>query len=136
MSKIDLKDAYFSVPLHLESLKCPKFRWKDSLYQFLFLSFRLDLALRAFTKLMKILISLLKKLNIHLILLGILIMASSTNQLTLVRDNLIYLWQGLGFLNNIEKSILQTNEKIELLGMEIDSVEITLKLPQGKKTRL
>ena len=63
-------------------------------------------------------------------------MASSTDELTLVRDNLIYLWQGLGFLINIEKSVLQTNEKIELLGMEIDSVEITLRLPKGKKTRL
>ena len=45
-------------------------------------------------------------------------MASSTDELTLVRDNLIYLWQGLGFLINIEKSVLQTNEKIELLGMD------------------
>lgn len=63
-------------------------------------------------------------------------MASSTDELTLVRDNLICLWQGLGFLINIEKSVLQTNEKIELLGMEIDSVEITLRLPKGKKTRL
>ena len=63
-------------------------------------------------------------------------MASSTDELTLVRGSLIYLWQGLGFLINIEKSVLQTTEKIELLGMEIDSVEITLRLPKGKKTRL
>ena len=63
-------------------------------------------------------------------------MASSTDELTLVRDNLIYVWQGLGFLINIEKSVLQTNEKIELLGMEIDSVEITLRLPKGKKDQI
>ena len=37
------------------------------------------------------------------------------------------------FLINIEKSVLQPTQKIELLGIENDSEEMTLKLPQGKK---
>ena len=37
------------------------------------------------------------------------------------------------FLINIEKSVLQPTQKIELLGIENDSEELTLKLPQGKK---
>ena len=131
MCKIKLKDAHFSGPLHPGSQKCPKFRWKDNL------NFGFGVTPRVFTKLMKIPISLLKKLNIRLIFLdNTLIMTSSTDEMTLTRDNLIYMWKVLGFFINIEKPVLQNTQKIELLGMEIDSVEMTLKIPQGKRMRL
>ena len=58
---------------------------------------------RIFTKLLKIPIYLLKKLNVSLIFLeDILIMASSIQETTLARDTLIFLLQGLGFLINIK----------------------------------
>ena len=130
MCKIDLNDADF--------LKFLKFRWNGSLYQYLCLCFRLGPATRIITKLIKIPVSLLRKLNLRLIMFldNILIMASSMDEFTLERDNLIYLLQGPSFLININISVLQSTQKIEFLVMEIDSVKMTLKLPWGKKIKL
>ena len=37
------------------------------------------------------------------------------------------------YLINIEKSVLRPTQKIELLGIENDPEEMTLRFPQGKK---
>ena len=66
--KMDLKDAYSSVPLHQDSQRYVRFQWQEKLYQFLCLRFGLSSAPRVFTKLMKVPISILRKLNIILIL--------------------------------------------------------------------
>ena len=99
MRNIDLKDAYFSVPLNLKSQTFLSFKWKDLFYQFFYLCFGLGPAPRIFTKLMRIPISLLRKLYVRLIIFSedILLMASLKEELTLARDTLIYLLQNLGF---------------------------------------
>ena len=76
------------------SQKFVSFKWKDLIYQFLCLWFGLAPAPRKFTKLP---ISLERKLNIRLIIFldDILLMAASVEELTLVRDTLIYLLQRL-----------------------------------------
>ena len=48
------------------------------------------------------------------------------------QDTLIFLLQSLGFVINLQKSVLVSLQKIEFLGLEIDSVRITLTLPQEK----
>ena len=67
MCKLDLKDAYFSVPLDQNSRKFVRFQWKGTLYEFMCLCFGLGPAPRVFTKLLKIPISLLRKINIRVI---------------------------------------------------------------------
>ena len=64
LCKIDLKDKFLTVPLNLKSQTFVSFRWKDLIYQFLCLCFGLGLAPRMFTKLLKILISLMRNLNV------------------------------------------------------------------------
>ena len=64
MCKMDLKDAYFSVPLSPRSRKLVRFQWKGILYEFLSLAFGLGPAPRVFTKLMKVPISILRKLGV------------------------------------------------------------------------
>ena len=102
MCKIDLKDAYFSVPVNFKSQKFLSLKWKNLFYQFLCLCFGLGPAPSIFMKLMRISISLLRKLYVQLIIFldDILLMASSKEELTLVRDTLIYCFQNLGFLIN------------------------------------
>ena len=78
--KIDLRDAYFLVPLSSESQKFIRFKWKGQKYQFICLCFGLAPAPGVFTKLLKIPISVLRKLNVRLMIIfldDILIMASS-----------------------------------------------------------
>ena len=69
--KIDRKDTYFSVLLHEGFLNFLKFKWKGSIYQFLCrVYFGFGPATRIFTKIMKILISLLWRLILHDILIS------------------------------------------------------------------
>ena len=68
MCKIYQKDAYFSVPLNLKSQKYVSFKRKDLIYQFLCLCFGVEPAPRIFTKLLKVPISLMRKLNVRLII--------------------------------------------------------------------
>ena len=68
MCKLDLKDAYFSIPLSTKSKKHVRFIWKGNLYEFLCLAFGLAPSPRVFTKLMKVPISILRRINIRLVI--------------------------------------------------------------------
>ena len=138
MVKIDLKDAYFSLPLHPNSRKFVRFQWGKKIYQFLCLCFGLGPAPRLFTKLMKVPMTLLRRLNIRLIIYldDILIMGSSTEEVLMARDTVIYLLEALGFVINWAKSVLEPSQKMEFLGIMIDSMEMTMLLTEEKITQL
>ena len=48
----------------------------------------------------------------------------------------IYLLQNLRFLINRKKSVIESCQNIKLLGMEINSIEMTLTLPQNRKGKI
>ena len=83
MCKIDLRDAYFTIPINQKYRKYLRFKWEGTLYELLCLCFRLGPAPVIFTKLMKVPISLLRRLNIRLIVYldDMLIMAKSVQEL-------------------------------------------------------
>ena len=95
MCKLNLKDAYFSVPLDRNSRKFARFQWKGTLYEFMCLCFGLGPAPRVFTKLLKIAISLLRKINIRVIIyLGdMLILSHTIREALMSPDTVIYLLQ-------------------------------------------
>ena len=137
MCKIDLKDAYFAVPLHSSSQKHIRLKWKGNVYQFLCLCFGLSSAPRVFTKLMKILISVMRKLNVRLIFLDdILIMASPKKKLIQARDTLIFPFETLELLVNKNKSVLHPCQILQFLHVEINSKEMSVSLPQEKKDKI
>ena len=68
MCKINLKGACFPVPLAKNSQKYVRFHWKENPYEFLCLCFGLSLVSRIFKELMKISISILRKLCIRIII--------------------------------------------------------------------
>ena len=135
--KIYLNDAHFLVPLNPKYQKFVSFIWKDLIYQFLYLCFGLGPAPRIFTKVLKVPISLMRKLNVRLIifLCDILMMSASMEELTLARDNLIYLLQNLGLLISIKKAVLQPCQTIQFLGMEIKSIDMTILFHRRKRIR-
>ena len=136
MVKIDLKDAYFNIPLHPETQKYVRFQWKGNLYQFLCLCFGLGPAPRILTKLLKIPISILWRINIRLTIYlnDILIMGKSLEKILMSRETVIFLRQHLGFVINLQKSKLEPNTKLEFLGVEINSVDMTMYLPDEEIT--
>ena len=138
MPKLDLKDAYFLVPLNPASRKLVRFLWSGKLYEFLCLCFGLDPARRIFTKLLKIPVSVLRRLNILIIVyLGDMLLIGHTIEETLIaRDTVIFLLQQLGFVLNLKKSVLTSTQRIEFLGVTVDPLIMTLSLPEKKVSKV
>ena len=138
MCKMDLKDAYFSVPLNTRSRKLVGFQWKGTLYEFLCLAFGLGPAPRVFTKLMKVPISILRKLGVCLVIYldDLLIMAPSIEKLKMARDTTMYLFHHLGLTINLKKSVLEPTQSVEFLGIIVDSKALSFLLPEKKIQKL
>ena len=138
MVKIDLKDAYFAIPLHQTSKKFVRFEWEGSLYEFQCLMFGLGPAPRFFTKILKVPISLLRRLQIKILIYidDILIVAGSKEAAILSRDSTIFLLENLGFIINLEKSVLTPSQQMEYLGVIINSLNMTFKVPEEKVLKL
>ena len=135
MVKLDLKDAFLSVPLKQKnSGKFARFKWEGKLYQCLTLMFGLGPAPRLFTKLLKVPMSLLRRIQIRIVIYidDMILMAQQLSEILMARDTTIYLLQALGFTMNFEKSILQPSRTLEFLGVLIDSANLTFSIPQGK----
>jgi hypothetical protein len=134
MVKIDLKDAYFTLPLSPESRKFVRFQWEGKLYEFLCLCFGLGPAPRLFTKLLKVPVSMLRRINIRIIIYldDMLLFGVSMEEITTARDSTIYLLESLGFVINYQKSVLQPTQNIEFLGVVINSVTMTMSLTEEK----
>ena len=115
-------------------MKYVRFEWEYSLYEFLCLCFELGPAPRLFAKLIKASLSILHKLYIRIIVYldDFLILGKTLEETILSRDTAVYLLQNLGFVINLKKSVLQPTQRTEFLGMIIDSVEMTVSLPQEK----
>lgn len=105
MAKIDLKDAFFMLPITPQY--CHKLRMKT--FQFNCLPFRLCIAPRVFTKLLKPVIEKLRTMGIHLVIYmdDMILMAASTHLLRKHIQLTLFLLENLGFIINSKKSILK-----------------------------
>ena len=108
MCKLDMKDAYFSAPLYQSSRNYVQFSWSGNLYEFLCFCFGLGPAPRIFTKLLKIPASVLRRINIWVVIYldDMLIMVQTMEEILMSRDTVIFFLLHLGFVLNLEKSIL------------------------------
>jgi len=68
MCKLDPKDAYFAIPLHARSQKFTRFQFKGKTYQFTCLPFGLTSHPRTFTKVLKPIAGILRKMGIWIII--------------------------------------------------------------------
>ena len=137
MCKLDMKDAYFSVPLQRNCRDKVRFQWSGKFYEFLCLRFGLGLAARIFTKILKVPISLIRSLNISIVIYldDMLLLGRSVKEVLVATDTVIFLLQHLGFVINLKKFILTHQQKIEFLGLLVDSLNMSLSLtPEKLKT--
>jgi hypothetical protein len=134
MVKIDLKDAYLTIPLAKESRKLISFSWKGELFEFKVLCFGLGSAPRIFTKVLKVPISALRRLGHRLVIYldDLIVMAQTMEEIVRARDTTIHILEHLGFVINQEKSEMIPSRRIEFLGVVVDSVAMTLSLPETK----
>ena len=135
MIKIDLQDAYMSVPVVPKSICFLVSIFDSKIYRFKVMSFGLNSAPRIFTKLFKPIFRLLRSQGMLLITyLGDILPIAPTAYLCLAQGKfLMKLLQDLGFLVNMNKSVLTPTQRIIFLGFLIDSVNMSISLPDGKQ---
>ena len=136
LTKIDLKDAYFAIPIHQQDQNLLRFSVAGQHYQFTCLPFGLSSAPWAFTKILKPATTLLREQGVRLIqyIDDILIMADSRQKATEHTLALKYLLTNLGFTIHPDKSITLPTQRLEFLGMVVDTTLMQLQAP-GEKIR-
>ena len=134
MAKIDLKDAYFTIQMHPTHQPFLRFMVNQQHYQFTCFLFSLSCAPWVFTKVMKPISIFLRSMGVHMIVYidDILVMGESPEQVKSHLEALTYLLTGLGFVINIPKSITTPAQRIEYLGLLVDSTTLHLSLPGEK----
>ena len=132
--KVDLKDAYFTVPVHPDHQSFLRFVVEGITYQFTCLPFGLACALWVFTKIMKVVMTLLRSWGIRIIIYidDILIMAESAAEVAQHLEVLIHVLQSLGFIINFEKSVMTPKQELEFLGMMVNTTTLLISLPADK----
>ena len=94
----------------------------------------ISLAPRVFTKIMKPVVALLRRTGIRLIIYldDLLFMNSSKVGLQQDMTTAQYLLENLGFVINLEKSCFQPTQQLEFLGFVVNTLDMTLLLPDCK----
>ena len=138
MIKIDLKDAYFSVPVSKQHQPLLRFLHKGVRYQFSCFPFGLGPAPRLFTKLLKPVVALLRRLGLRLIIYldDIIVFNQTQEGILRDKDSTLWLLQHLGFVINWKKSVLHPARCMEYLGFVINSLEMKLFLLTEKMSQL
>lgn len=134
MGKVDLRSAYHAIPVHEHFRKYLRFKWRDTLYEYTCIPFGLCTAPRLFTKVMKPVVSYLRKIGfISIIFIDDLLLVGNTFSKCL--DNIlntVELLEKLGFTINYDKSVLNPIQEIEYLGFVFNTVRMTISLPERK----
>ena len=138
LAKLDLKDAYLSVPIHPTHQRFLRFRWKNCLWQFKVLPFGLSSAPCTFTKIMKPVVAMLRKLGIRVVLYldDMLVLSrceSTAKSHVQIAMNLL---SSLGFIINMDKSVISPAQQLEFLGFRLDSCSMMISLPARKLSAL
>jgi hypothetical protein len=133
-TKLDLKDAYMSVLMSPGVRKFLKFRWQSRLYQYRTCPFGLASAPRMFTKLLKPVCAVLRRLGVQMVIYldDMIFVNDDPVLLTIQTKSAVWLLQRLGFVINWEKSQLSPVQVIDFLGFQLDSVTLKVSLPMEK----
>ena len=121
-TSIDLRDAYLHIPIHPHYRKFLRLHIQGHSLQFRAMCFGLNVAPRAFTKLLQPVAAHIrsKGIRFHRYLDDLLIRGDSTEEVTTDTAFVLDLLERLGFLINYDKSDLVPQSPIVYLGMDID----------------
>jgi hypothetical protein len=135
MCTVDLSDAFFHIPLHQEHQRFFQFRWRGRLYQYRCCPFgwsRSPQWFQAFTAHIAKICRSEFNFRVVVYLDDFLVMGSSRKETEQNTRVLVRLLQHFGFTPNWDKSNLLPSQQREFLGTIIDSVAMTLSVPQAK----
>ena len=131
---IDIEDAYYTIAIHILSRPYLTFIFLGIYYQFTCLPQGLSSAPRIFTRVMRVVLAYLRTFGVRIAAwLDDLLLAAATASLAAAHTaKALGTLRELGFVPNMEKSVLTPTQKIEHLGLVWDSVTFTVSVPQSK----
>ena len=134
----DFKHAYYSVYVTPSQRKWLRFIWNDEHYQFTSLPQGLSSAPRLFTKLLKPVLTHLRKLGILVscYIDDCIFIAASQKELLQNVSYALHLFDSLGLTVNMSKSVLAPVQVVQFLGVILNSVTMTVTLPDGKISKI
>ena len=138
LASVDLRDAYYSVPVHDGDRKFLRFTFSDQCWQFKAMPNGLSSAPRLFTKILKPVFATLRRLG-HIVigyLDDTILISESEAKLKESIATTVSLLTHLGFVVHPEKSVLYPTRKIKFLGFMLDTVEMSISLPEEKMTEI
>ncbi len=123
LKKLDLKDAYYSVPIAEDHKKYLRFQFQGVTYEYQCLPFGLSSAPRAFTKLLKPVISILRSSGIQVVIYleDLLLLHQDAAELQGIFQLVSTLLTDLGFIIKLEKCSQSSVQAIIFLGAMLDS---------------
>jgi len=132
--KIDLRDAFWHLAIHPKHRRYFRFRWRKQILEWQVMPFGYKDAPRLFTSMMKVITKVLRGLGIRLVIYmdDLLIMAESATQALNHRDIVIRVLTQFGMTINWEKSVLIPSQRVNFLGVIVDSIKMCLELPPEK----
>lgn len=138
MAKVDLSDAYLHLPIRAEHQQYLAFWWRQEVWCYNSLPFGLAWAPWTFTKLMREVENRLHREGLRVIcyLDDALILAQSREDATKALNRLKEALQDRGFLVNTRKSSVEVSQTVIFLGLEINSVEMSVRVPSEKWSKL
>lgn len=138
LAKLDLKDAYFLIPIIKSHRKYLRFKFLNVIYEFNCLPFGLNCAPYVFTKLMKPVVTFLRKRNYWSVIYldDFLLLGNTYTECQRNVRMTIKLLENLGFLINFQKSVLVPSQSCQYLGFIYNTLDLTISLPDKKKMEL
>lgn len=138
MATLDLKDAYFLLSVNKAHRKYLRFLFNNSLYEFTCMPFGLNCAPLIFTKLMKPILSFLRKRGFISVLYldDFLLLGNTFLDCQRSVQETIRLLKILGFIINFSKSSLSPQQNCSFLGFIYNSVNMTICVPKHKKQKI
>ena len=138
MACIDLKDAYYSIPIRQRDRKYLKFQWNDTLYQYTCLPNGLSSGPRKFTKILKPPLPFLHTKG-HIVsghLEDFYLQGKTPEECSQNVTDTVTLFTRLGMLVHPDKSIFNPSQNLLILGFEINSVSMIVRLTEEKAQAL
>ena len=128
---LDLSDAYYCIAMHILSMPFLTFLFLNIYYQFTCLPQGLSSAPRIFTKVVRVVLTYLRRFGIRIAawIDDFLMMSSSRSFCQSHAFRTVRTFEELGFIPTLEKSQLEPTQRISHLGLTWDSVQYSVSIP-------
>ena len=138
MVTLDLTDAYHLIGVNKKDRKYLRFMFKNNLYEYNCIPFGLCEAPRVFTKITKPILYILRKMGFLSVVYldDFILFGNSYEECMSNLKNTRFILECLGFLVNLKKSSLTPSQKCKYLGLEFDSKNLRVSLPNDKRKNI